>query len=57
MKAENINYAVALAYLNNSNMYECVKYVRREFPEFDIFDDEKIEELWDAIDAYVDIST
>jgi len=55
MRAENINYAVAIAYQNDSNMGECIKYVRRHFPEFNMVDDEKIEELWAAIDAFVDI--
>jgi len=54
-KVSDINYAMAYAYDNNSNMYECVKFVRKNYPAFDIHDDEELERIWDSIDAYADI--
>ena len=54
-RAPTVEYAVAYAYNNNSNMYECIKYVRKHFPEYTIVEDSRIEEIWDAIDAYVDV--
>jgi hypothetical protein len=51
----NLNYAVAYAYDNNSNMYECIKYIRKNYPYFVNYEDEEIEQIWDAIDAYADI--
>ena len=53
----NLNYAVAEAYENNSNGYECIKYVRKHYPQYALTDEEVISEIWDAIDAYVDITT
>jgi hypothetical protein len=53
----NLNYAVAEAYQNNSNRYECIKYVRKNYNQYSSVDDEVIEEIWNAIDAYVDIAT
>ena len=53
----NINYAVAEAYKNNSNRYECIKYVRKNYKQYALTDDLVIGEMWDAIDAYVDITT
>ena len=52
----DLNYAVAEAYENNSNRNECIKYVRKNYPQYALTDDEVIEEIWDAIDAYVDIT-
>lgn len=52
-----IHYAVAKGYCNNSNMYEVIKYVRKKYPEHIVVDDEAIEEIWDSIDAYVDLAT
>lgn len=54
-KVNDLNYAIAYAYDNNSNMYECVKFVRKNYPEFNQHDDAELESIWDAIDAYTDI--
>jgi len=56
-KVSDINYAMAYAYDNNSNMYECVKFVRKNYPAFNVLDDGELERIWDAIDAYADILT
>ena len=55
-KTDDLNYAMAYAYDNNSNMYECLKFVRENYPAFNVYDDEYLERIWDAIDAYVDIA-
>jgi chromosome segregation ATPase len=53
---DTIHYAMAFAYENNSNMYECIKYVRKHYPQYDLVEDSVLENLWDAIDAYYDIN-
>jgi len=55
---DDLNYAVAYAYDNNTNMYECIKYIRKNYPQFSLTsEDAEIEAIWDAIDAYSDILT
>jgi len=53
---DTVHYAMAFGYCNNSNMYECIKYVRKKYPQHNNVEDSVLENIWDAIDAYVDIS-
>jgi len=51
----DVNYAMAMAYESNSTMLESIKFIRKNFPAFAYTEDEKLEDIWDAIDAYVDL--
>lgn len=50
---KDIYYAMACAYDDNNNQKKCVEAVREKFSEYDEY---KLEELWYAIDAYVDMN-